>query len=139
MGLYYLLTVRVAPSPNREDFLVFLVILVVLDILYLTWGAGFHPEDSSSPSTCAFFSKNPRIPRTKNYHTKKGSAPTLSGGGYTFTGGDNAVYGILSIAYSPRGGRRAPLGNTQPEIYGGRPRYIHLSLMGLGATLSGWW
>jgi len=95
MEFYYLLTERVAPSPNREDFLVFLVILVVLDILYLTWDAGFHPEDSSSPSTCAFFSKNPRIPRTKNYHTKKGSAPTLSGGGYTFTGGDNAVYGIL--------------------------------------------
>jgi hypothetical protein len=62
---------------------------------------------------------------------RRARRPTLSGRGYTFTWRVNVLYGILFIAYSPRGGRRAPLGkNTSRNLWGGRPRYQH-SLMGL--------
>jgi len=49
---------------------------------------------------------------------RRARRPTSRSGGYTFTWGHNVLYGILSIAYSPRGGRRALLGNTLREIWG---------------------
>jgi len=63
---------------------------------------------------------------------RRARRPTLSGPGYTFTWGVNVLYGILYIAYSPRGGAPSPIRQKHFEKFvgGGRPRYQH-SLMGL--------
>jgi len=132
MGFYYLLTERGAPSPNREDFLVFLVILVVLDILYLTWGAGFHPEDSSSPSTCAFFSKNPRIPSTIILRRAR-RPPSRGGGDTSFI--NRPLSGNESVVRLSRSWVRDVLRHGTPYPQNTKKS----SLVGLGAhPLGGW-
>jgi len=103
-------------APLENGFLVFLVILVVLDILYFTWGAVFHPEDSYSPSTCAFFSKNPRTPRTPSL-VGLGAHPL----GYNLIPILGVIMCCMGFYLSPphrEGGRRALLVNPLPEIYG---------------------
>jgi len=103
-------------APLENGFLVFLVILVVLDILYFTWGAVFHPEDSYSPSTCAFFSKNPRTPRTPSL-VGLGTHPL----GYNLIPILGVIMCCMGFYLSPphrEGGRRALLVNPLPEIYG---------------------